>query len=440
MKSSISGFPEFLPNEQIAFNRVIDTIRAHFESFGFVPMDTSAVERVSTLLAKGNDNEIYGIYRLADEGSKKDLGLRFDLTVPFARYVTENFGQLVFPHRRYQISPVWRGERPQYGRYRQFYQCDIDIVGDGDLSIEHDAEVVSLISEVLHSLNVPSFHTKLNNRKILFGFIKTLAPADKVVEIIKLVDKIEKVSVGEFDEAIKKFIAAKDDITKFRTFLDAEKRGDNFKVLHWLKSLNFNEEYNSGVDELTNVLQVLKKLGIEDQSVKVSTKLARGLTYYTGIVFETVCDDDLSNIGSISGGGRYDNLAAMLSDKAFPGVGGTIGISRLIPRLMEKGLLKTDRQSPASVLVTVQNREFIGSYMEISNKLRKIGVKTETYLQDKNLGAQLSYASRKGYNFAIIANEAELLESKAIIRNLKTKDQKTIRTEYIGKEIFELLK
>jgi histidyl-tRNA synthetase len=274
----------------------------------------------------------------------------------------------------------------------------------------------------------------------LSGFIKAFAPADKVVEIIKLIDKVEKISTSEFDEAIKGFISVQDDITKFRTFLDAEKRGDNFEVLHWLKTLNFNEEYNCGVNELTSVLQILKKLGIEDRTVKVSTKLARGLTYYTGTVFETVCDDDLGDIGSISGGGRYDNLATMLSDKAFPGVGGTIGISRLIPKLMEKGLLKTDRLSPASVLVTVQNREFIGSYMKISNKLRKIGVKTETYLQDKSLGAQLSYASRKGYDFAIIANEVELLESRAILRNLKTKEQKTIRTEYMEKEIPELLK
>ncbi|MDR1982962.1 MAG: histidine--tRNA ligase [Holosporaceae bacterium] len=439
MKSDISGFPEFLPNEQIAFNKVIDAIRKHFELYGFAPMDTAAVERISTLLAKGDDNEIYGLYRLADEKSKKDFGLRFDLTVPLARYVAANSGKLIFPHKRYQISPVWRGERPQYGRYRQFYQCDVDVVGDGDLSIEHDAEIVSLITGVLSSLDIPSFHTQLSNRKILSGFLKTIVEEKKVANVIRLIDKIDKISREEFDESLKKMRISKEHVTKLKNFLNTAHRGDNFDILKRLRTFSFNEEYACGVMELITVFQILKKLGIEDRHVKISTKLARGLTYYTGTIFETTFDDDLNDIGSISGGGRYDNLTAALSNKNFPGVGATIGVSRLVSQLIEKGLLETDKFSPATVLVTAQNHEFVGSYMKIADRLRKVGIKTETYLQDKSLGVQLSYASKKGYNFVIIANEMELLEGKAILRDLKTKEQKVIRTEYMEKEVLDLL-
>jgi histidyl-tRNA synthetase len=438
MKSDISGFPEFMPNEQIAFNKVVDTIRERFELYGFVPMDTPAVERIDALLAKGNDNEIYGIYRLADENSKKDLGLRFDLTVPLARYVAANSGQLVFPHKRYQISPVWRGERPQRGRYRQFYQCDVDIIGAGDLSIEHDAEIVALIIETLRALEIPSFQTKINNRKLLYGFLRTVVEdEEKIIDAIRLIDKSDKISRDEFEESMKRFVYSKDKFTRLKIFLDAEKRGDNLEILRWLKALNVNNEYAFGVSELSAVVQVLRKLGIEDNFVKISTKLARGLTYYTGSVFETTLDDSSSEIGSISGGGRYDNLTETLGGRVFPGVGATIGVSRLVPWLIEKGLLKTDRSTPATVLVTVQNREFLASYMKIADKLRKIGVKTETCLQDKSLGAQLNYADKKGYDFAIIANEVELLEEKAIVRNLKTKEQQVVSVKYVGKKSLE---
>ncbi|MCR5225276.1 MAG: ATP phosphoribosyltransferase regulatory subunit, partial [Alphaproteobacteria bacterium] len=221
MKSSISGFPEFLPNEQIVFNKVVSLIKQHFEEHGFVPMDTAAVERVSTLLAKGNDNEIYGIYRLADEtATKKDLGLRFDLTVPLARYVAENSGQLIFPHKRYQVSPVWRGERPQYGRYRQFYQCDIDIVGDTELSIEHDAEIISVIIEVLRALGIPRFHTKLNNRKILQGFLLTLVTEDKIQAIIQLIDKLDKITPEDFDKTLSEIGVSVENISRIKSFLE----------------------------------------------------------------------------------------------------------------------------------------------------------------------------------------------------------------------------
>ncbi|MDR1236347.1 MAG: histidine--tRNA ligase [Holosporaceae bacterium] len=443
MKSDISGFPEFLPNEQIAFNKVVSLIRERFELYGYVPMETAAVERVSTLLAKGDDNEIYGIYRLGDKNSDKksggELGLRFDLTVPLARYVASNSANMVFPHRRYQIAPVWRGERPQYGRYRQFYQCDVDIIGNGSLSIEHDAEVISLITDVLGSLNIPPFITLINNRKILSGFLKTTVQPEKITDVVKIIDKSSKISPEEFDGSLMELVGAKENVLKIKNFLDTEKRGSNFEILRWFKALSFNEEFNLGVSELTTIFQILKKLGVEENHLKISTELARGLSYYTGTVFETVFTGNLGESGSISGGGRYDNLTETLSSKQFPGVGATIGISRIVPKLIEKGLLAVDKMTPALLLVTVQNREFVGTYIKIAAKLRKIGVKTEVYLQDKSLKAQLSYADKKGHGFVLIANEIELLEGRAILRNLKTKEQYIIRTEFMGREVLELL-
>ncbi|MDR3187288.1 MAG: histidine--tRNA ligase [Holosporaceae bacterium] len=439
MKSDISGFPEFLPQEQIVFSEIMEIIKKKFEFYGFVPMDTPAVERVSTLLAKGDDNEIYGLYRLADgENAKKDLGLRFDLTVPLARYVAAHFGQLVFPYKRYHIAPVWRGERPQYGRYRQFYQCDVDVVGNGELSLAHDAEIILLVTDVLQSLNIFNFHTKINNRKILSGFLKTFADEKTVTEIIKLIDKIGKISYDEFDEAVLQQKVSDNDLRKIRSFLEIEKRGRNLEVLKWMETLKFNEEYSLGVSELEETLQLLKKMEIEDNKIKISMKLARGLTYYTGNVFETVLDD-FDDLGSIAGGGRYDNLVRSLSDKYFPGVGVTIGISRLVPKLLEKGLLKADRSATAQLLVTVQCREYMGSYLKMADKLRSIGIKTEIYLHDKNLGAQLSYASKKGIKFVLIANEMELLDGRAIIRNLETKEQMTISVPTFAEEISKFM-
>lgn len=438
MRANISGFPEFLPNEQIVFNRVMQSIKNHFELYGFVPMETAAVEKVDVLLAKGNDNEIYGLYRLADKNSKKDLGLRFDLTVPLARYVTQNAGELTFPFKRYQIAPVWRGERPQYGRYRQFYQCDVDIIGDGTLSIDHDAEIISLVTWALSTLKVPDFYTKINNRKILTGFFSKLVGPSKLIDTIRLVDKSEKISPEEFESGMIELLNNEKDFSKVKTFLDADKKGSMEEILNWLQSLSLGEEFAQGVEELSTVVQILRRLGLSNERLRISTKLARGLTYYTGTIFETVFDD-VKDMGSIAGGGRYDDLSVTLGNsKKYPGVGATIGISRLVPKLMELGLLNADKKSMADLLITVQDRSLVPYYMKLANKFRALGIKTETYLQDKPLGAQLSYANRKGINFVLIANEMEILDSKAIIRNLKTREQKIIRTEFIGDKVKQI--
>jgi histidyl-tRNA synthetase len=441
MSNDISGFPEFLPNEQIAFNEVIDKIRYQFELFGFIPMDTPAVERLETLLAKGNDSEIYGIYRVSDPDARKDLALRFDLTVPFARYVVSKSGSMIFPHKRYQISPVWRGERPQQGRYRQFYQCDIDIVGDGTLSLAHDAEIIHLIVKTMKTLGIRNFVAKINNRKMLYGFLRTAASEKNISEIVRIIDKMEKISAKEASEAFLNYGMSGENIEKLYNFIDAVERGKNAnETIKWLYSLEQNNEFLAGVAELEEVWQYLQKWETDEKHLKLSAKLARGLNYYTGTVFEVVFDG-ADDFGSIAGGGRYDNLASTLSsDKIFPGVGASIGVSRLAPKLFEMGLLSRDKSTPAELLVTVQNREFLNNYMCIAHKFREIGVKTEVYLQEKSLGAQMNYANRRSFRNVLIANDTELQDNKAIIRNLLTKKQTTIETETIGTEILELLR
>ncbi|MDR2794288.1 MAG: histidine--tRNA ligase [Holosporaceae bacterium] len=437
MSSDISGFPEFLPQEQIAFNKILNKIQLQFEMFGFIPMDTPAVERLSTLLAKGNDNEIYGIYRVGDENGQKNLGLRFDLTVPFARYVVSKSGQLIFPHRRYQISPVWRGERPQSGRYRQFYQCDIDIIGNGELALAHDAEIVYLIAKTLKSIGVPDFVTQINNRKILCGFLKNIISEKIVPEVVRIIDKSEKISPNEFTGSLETIGMSAEGIGALLDFMgNGEKYSDPSDTIPWLRSIANNEEFSLGVSELNEIIQLLKSWGLEDKFIKISVKLARGLNYYTGTVFETTVNE-MEDLGSIAGGGRYDNLTSILSsNKKFPGVGASIGVSRLVPKLFEKGLLSCDKATPAELLVTVQNREFLSSYLKIADDFRNIGVKTEVYLQDKSLGNQMAYANRRGFSYALIANDEELRDGIVILRNLWTKKQITVNINHITKDIW----
>ena len=438
MRTDISGFPEFLPQEQLLFNDMVRTIMASYERFGFVPMDTPAIERLTALLSKGDDNEIYGIYRLSDPDGKKEFGLRFDLTVPLVRYVTKYRGELLFPFKRYQISPVWRGERPQYGRYRQFYQCDIDVIGDEELSINYDAEVVGVIVRTLVALNIPHFHVHLNNRKVLTGFLKTGVPEANISKVIHLIDKMDKISMQDFADQIAALGIDDEFLAKMRNFLEIEKRGDNLEIIRILKGFNFNEEFNQGTAELEMVLDQLRQIDIEDNFIHVSTKLVRGLSYYTGTVFEATLDN-MPDFGSIAGGGRYENLVIDGSSKKLPGVGASIGITRLIAKLIEKGLFVAKKASTAHIMVTSQSKDSIGAYMRIAEKLRRLGLNVETYLHEKSLGAQLSYASRKGIKYVLIANEMELLEGTAIIRNLETKEQKTVRVEYLGNDVTKFM-
>jgi histidyl-tRNA synthetase len=433
MLTPISGFPEFLPCDQIAFNQVVDKMRAQFELHGFIPLDTPAVERTTTLLAKGNDSEIYAIHRLADPSAPTDseLALRFDLTVPLARYVAQHYGQLTFPYRRYHIAPVWRGERPQAGRYRQFYQCDIDIVGDGVLSLIYDAELLSIIYSVFKSLPLERFVIKINNRYLLTGLIKSFGMPDAAIApIMRVIDKAAKIKPEALEAELQQKGLHADALQTIQTLLlqqTTQQRSNSDWIAH-LNTLCTHPEFITGLSELTGLFKQLQDFGVSDQYLQIDPTLARGLNYYTGTVSETQLLD-YPELGSVCGGGRYANLTASFSRKTLPGVGFSIGLSRLIPKLIETGVIPAQRQTPARVLITTQNQGLLQHYIDLANSLRAAQINTEIYLADKPLGVQMKYAHKKGFDFAIIADHAEYAAREVILRALQTGEQACLTLE-----------
>ncbi len=435
--SNISGFPEFLPKEQIAFNKVIKIIKSQFELHGFIPLETPAVERTPTLLAKGNDNEIYGLYRLADDAEikEKDIALRFDLTIPLARYVAQHYGNLTFPYRRYQIAPVWRGERPQAGRYRQFYQCDVDIIGDGELSLIYDAEALSVVYNIFKNIGLKNFEIKINNRSILTGLLKSFGVLENnISHVMRTIDKAAKISKDEFRIELSSYGLTQPDIEILCGLII--KHLTNVAWLEYLPSICTNPEFLSAITELKELIKLLHTFEVLDQYIQIDPTLARGLNYYTSTVSEIQLLD-YPELGSVCGGGRYANLASSFSKKPLPGVGFSIGISRLIPKLIESGIINANQETPAIVLVTVQNTELMPYYIKIAKNLRANNINTEIYLANKTLGAQMKYASKKGFKFVIIANEAEFENQKLILRSLSDGRQESLS---IGETIEKIVR
>jgi len=429
MLNNISGFPELLPSSQIAFNKVISIIQNKFELYGFSPLDTPAVEKTSTLLAKGNDHEIYGVYRLAEQSlnSKKDLGLRFDLTVPLARFVAQNYGQLIFPYKRYHIGPVWRGERPQSGRYRQFIQCDIDIIGDNDLSNYYDGEILAIISNIFKAIGDFKFTIKINDRRILVELLKSFALNEAIIpDAIKVIDKFAKISLEQFKSELIDLGLKDGDVAILQTLNNDSFTNENW--LEYLQTLSDASEFHLAVSDLAATLKTAQSFGATMENIQISPNLARGLNYYTGIVYETILND-FPELGSVCGGGRYANLTQEFSKKKLPGIGISIGASRLIGKLLEEGLIDASKWTNAKILVTMQNPALISHYSNMARMLRNNNIATEIFLDDKSLGFQMKYAAKKGFAYAIIADEPEVLNNEVIIRILEKSEQVTVKLD-----------
>lgn len=445
MLSSISGFPELLPQDQILFNKVLDIIKKQFELYGFTPFDSPAVEKIDVLLAKGNDHEIYGIHRLADQ-QDKDLGLRFDLTVPFARYVAQRVGQLTFPYRRYQIGPVWRGERPQAGRYRQFYQCDIDIVGDNQLSLNYDAEILLIIYKVFKALSLENITIRLNNSGILKAILLLLGVKEEnFIKIMRIIDKIDKLSENQIHLLLIEQSLTDSQIAKLLFILKTSKTSldsltdllqeDSF--IHKKGSIAYELLENS-IADLNRVIKLGLALGVPDNIILIDIGLARGLNYYTGTIYEVQLHDH-PELGSICGGGRYENLVTNFGNRKLPGVGISIGITRLMAKLLEIWTNRTNETTLASVIVTNQNPHLITYYIKIAELLRTEGIYTEVYLEDKNLSQQMKYANKRGFKIAVIADQPEFVHNSAIIRNLNSGIQEKVQIDEIYKAIGQLI-
>lgn len=431
----ISGFPELLPNQQIAFQKAMGLVKSVYESFGFIPMETPVVERVEHMLAKGiSAKEVYGLRRLAAEGEDgdKDLALRFDLTVPLARYVSQHYGKLTFPYRRYHMEPVWRGERAQKGRYRQFYQCDIDVIGDGSLSLNHDAEIPAIIFQIFRKMEIGDFTIRINNRKVLQGLFANvgLSSDADIKAAINVVDDLEKVPAEVTKERLMKLNISDAHAEELMSIFGIAE--SNEAVFAMLKGkAGENELLDEGVAELEYVLNTAKSfIEKEEQTVfansfKIDLGIARGLDYYTGTVYETKLNAH-PNIGSICSGGRYDDLAGTFSNKKLPGVGISIGLSRLVVVLIEAGLIPAEESTTADVLVTVQNPDKYTDYLNIAAELRSTGLNVEVFAEQKKLQAQLKYANKKGFPKVIIANDDELEKGLVKLKDMVSGEEKLL--------------
>ena len=419
--SILPGFMELLPADQIQFNKLADAIRKTYESFGFMPIDTPVIEKSEILLAKGGGETEKQIYRFL-KGSN-DLSLRFDLTVPLARYVAQNYNSLTFPFRRYQIGKVYRGERNQKGRFREFYQCDIDIVGNNNLSVLNDAEIPSIIYSIFHNLGFEDFTIRINNRKLLNGFFEALQIQDKG-EVLSIIDKIDKIGVSIATQELLSSGLSSEVVDKILEFISM--RGSNEEILLLLQNLNIsNESFKDGLSELSIVTKYVKLFGVPDNNFKIDLKISRGLDYYTGTVYETFLNE-YPSIGSVCSGGRYDNLAEYYTKQKLPGVGISIGLTRLFYQLNEAGFFKNETSTSITKVLVIPLDNNIDYGISIAKALRDKGVITEIYLEDSKMVKKLGYADKLGIPFAILIGERESLDNTVTIKNMITGEQITV--------------
>ena len=430
---TLSGFMELLPNEQILFDQMKETIEKSYKKFGFLPIDTPIIELSEVLLAKAGGETEKQIYRF--EKGDTDLSLRFDLTVPLAKYVAKNYGELTFPFRRYQIGKVYRGERAQKGRYREFYQCDIDIIGDGEIDIVNDAELPAVIYTTFKNLGFDDFTIKINNRKILNGLYESIGQKENSVEIMRIIDKIDKIGTEAVVEEIEKLGVDVPSVEKIIQFIKTT--GSSDEKIEKLENLGIeNETYKNGIEELKEVVKYIRMFKIPEKNFCVDLTIARGLDYYTGTVYETFLNE-YREIGSVCSGGRYENLAENYTDRKLPGVGISIGLTRLFSKLYELNLIKTNRKSIADVLIIpmVENMEVP---INLANELRKLNVNTEIYLNDKKLKAKMKYADKLEIPYVIVIGDDEINSNNVKIKNMKSGEE--ISTKLNATNISDILK
>ena len=421
----LSGFMELTPAEQIKFNQIMDVIRYTYEEFGFSPLDTPVLELSEVLLAKAGGETEKQIYRFMRGDT--DISMRFDLTVPLARYVVMNQNALTFPFKRYQIGKVYRGERAQKGRFREFYQADIDVIGMDKLDISYDAEMPAIIYNVFKKLGLSKFVINISNRKLLKGLMESLGLADKSGDVLRTVDKIAKIGKDKVVEELVNIGLEKNSVDTIIRFIEID--GSHEKVFERLQSFGIkNDIFTEGINELTEVINTLAVLGVPEKNYKINLTITRGLDYYTGTIYETMLDD-YPQFGSICSGGRYDDLAGFYTDKKLPGVGISIGLTRLFASLLDSGLIKAGEATPANVMVipiTNAEKEYA---LSLSADLRALGIKVLTFTEDNKFKAKLNYANKVGVPFVAIIGEDEAKNRSAVVKDMATGEQLTLPLE-----------
>ena len=420
---TLSGFMELLPEKQQKLERMMQILRDTYSLYGFAPLDTPAIEDAQILLAKGGGETEKQIYRFKKGDS--DLALRFDLTVPLAKYVALHCNELAFPFRRYQISKVYRGERAQRGRFREFYQADIDIIGDGKLDILNEAEIPAIIYRVFRGFGLRRFQIRVNNRKILNGFYAMLELSEKSGEIMRTVDKLDKIGAEKVRTILVEDCALTgeqaDEILKFIAI-----SGTNDQVLAALQGYaGRNEIFDTGLQELQTVTRNLSAFGVPEENFAVDLTIARGLDYYTGTVYETTLLDH-PQIGSVCSGGRYDDLAGYYTERQLPGVGISIGLTRLFYVLDEQGLLNPELPSAPADALVLPMTEDASAAISLAEQLRSAGIRVQLYGEQKKFKQKMSYCDKLGVPFAVLLGEDELAQGKCSVKNMRTGEQITV--------------
>lgn len=430
---TLAGFMELLPNEQILFEQMKQTIEKTYQRFGFLPLDTPILELSEVLLAKAGGETEKQIYRFTKGDT--DISMRFDLTVPLAKYVAKNYGNLSFPFRRYQIGKVYRGEKTQKGRFREFYQCDIDIIGDGELGIVNDAEIPSVIYNLISDLGFNDFTICINNRKVLNGLFREVNQEQNAVDIMRTIDKLAKIGKEKVIEELKEIGVDDQAIERILTFIEID--GTTDEKISKLENLGIlNEMFTQGLEELKQVVKYIRIFGVPDTRFKIDLTIARGLDYYTGTVYETFLND-YKELGSVCSGGRYENLAEYYTDKKLPGVGISIGLTRLFYKLNELQLIKSDKYSMSDILIIPMTEDMTKS-IELASDLRKEGINTEVYLNDKKLKAKFKYADKLKIPYVAVIGEDEISSNTVKVKNMETGEETP--TELDAKKICEVIK
>ncbi len=429
---TLSGFMELLPQRQQQLERMMDILRRSYALYGFTPLDTPLVESAEVLLAKGGGETEKQIYRFTKGDA--DLALRFDLTVPLAKYVALHYGQLTFPFRRFQIGKVYRGERAQRGRFREFYQADIDVIGDGKLDILNEAEIPAIIYKTFTSLGLRRFQIRVNNRKLLNGFYAMLGLSNRSPEIMRTVDKLDKIGSDQVRAILTQDLGLSEQAAgEILSFMSIQ--GDTAQILSQLEQYRGREElFDQGLDELSYVTAHLAAFGVPQEAFAVDLTIARGLDYYTGTVYETTLLDH-PEIGSICSGGRYDNLAEYYIEKQLPGVGISIGLTRLFFVLEDQGMLNDALlTAPADVLVIPMTEE-IAPALSAATALRESGIRTQIYTEQKKFKQKLSYADKLGIPFVLLLGTDELAAGKVSLKNLTTGEQQLLSVEQAAAQV-----
>lgn len=418
--STLPGFMELLPKDQILFNEMKDIIRKNFEKHGFLPIDTPVIEKSEVLLAKGGGETEKQIYRFSKGDT--DMSLRFDLTVPLARYTVEHMNDLSFPFKRYQIGKVYRGEKAQKGRFREFYQCDIDTIGMGELSLVNDAEFPVVIFHTFKDLGFTDFTIHLNNRKILKGFFSSLGIEDSM-NALRTVDKLDKIGEESVLEELGENGIGRDSGEKILEFIKI--KGSVDEIFEQLRELKIEDEiFQEGLDELTQVVGYMRDFGIDEDCFDIDLKIARGLDYYTGTVYETTLDN-YPKIGSVCSGGRYEDLASYYTDKALPGVGISIGLSRLFYQLNEAKIISSEEKSLVDLLIIPMD-DCIHDGIKLLSELREKGVRVSVYTEFAKLKKKFKYADQTKVDYVIVLGEEEIKTRKYSLKDMRSGDQEEV--------------